>query len=92
MIALALLLTGLGGRLPVQDKIDQIDRTFVCPESLPSDEAREDALKLFIAHVRAVEPNQTTESLIEYRQNLLVSHRGAVTLANERKRHGQKPR
>jgi hypothetical protein len=70
------------GTLPVQRKLDQIDRTFVCPERLPSDEAREDAVKLFIAQVQAAEPNLTVRDLIAYRQALLVKHKCTATLAN----------
>lgn len=85
MIALALLLAIQDGPLPVQKKLNQIDRTFVCPESLPSDAAREDALRLFIAQVQAAEPNLTVQALTEYRISLLEKHQCRDTLAKLRK-------
>jgi len=66
--------------LPVQQKLDQLDRTFICPEDLPSDEARQSAVLLFLEQVRAIEPNLTVKSLIEYRQSLLVKHDCTKTL------------
>jgi hypothetical protein len=86
MIGLAMMLAAAqnGAILPVQQKLDQLDRTFVCPESLPSDGARMDALKLFIAQLQAAEPNLTIRNLVEYRQSLLVKHSCTITLQNER--------
>ena len=40
-------------QLAVKEKLAQIDRTFVCPESLPSDDARKDAVKLFLEELAA---------------------------------------
>jgi hypothetical protein len=81
MIAM-LWLAATSGQLPVQDKLDQIDRTFVCPESLPSDEARQDATKLFVEQVQAADPNATIKSLVEYRMSLLAKHGCVETLKN----------
>jgi len=89
MIFFALLLAA-NWQLPVQDKLDQIDRTFVCPESLPSDEARQDAMKLFIEQVQAVESKLTIRNLVEYRESLLIKHQCTQTLANERTRFGKR--
>lgn len=69
---LALLLAGQV--LPVQQTLDQIDRTFICPETLPSDEAREDANRLFIEQLMVVEKKLTVRIVIEYRQALLIKH------------------
>lgn len=48
MMAVLALTAAASGALPVQQKLDQIDRTFICPEDLPSDEARDAAMKLFV--------------------------------------------
>ena len=66
----------------VQQKLAQIDRTFVCPESLPSDEARKDALKLFLEEVAAVQPTTTVKQITEFRVAMLRKHRCHATLAN----------
>jgi hypothetical protein len=71
--------------LPVQQKLEQIDRTFICPESLPSDEARQDAVKLFVEQLRAIEPNLTIRNLVEYRMALLEKHGCTKTLENIKK-------
>jgi ethanolamine utilization microcompartment shell protein EutL len=55
--------TAAHAQLAVQQTLAQIDRTFVCPESLPSDEARNDALKLFLEEVAAVQPTITVKQL-----------------------------
>jgi hypothetical protein len=60
----------------------RIDRTFVCPESLPDDEARNDALKLFLAEVAAVQPTITVKQLTEFRVAMLRKHQCRATLAN----------
>lgn len=75
-----------GAILPVQRKLEQIDRTFICPESLPSDEAREDAVKLFIAQLRAIEPELSIRNLVEHRQSLLIKHGCTKTLESSGKR------
>lgn len=66
----------------VQQKLAQIDRTFVCPESLPSDEARNDALKLFLDEVASVQPAITVKQLTEFRVAMLRKHQCRATLAN----------
>lgn len=83
MIGLAMMLAVQDPMtLPVQQKLDQIDRTFVCPESLPSNEARTDAMKLFVEQLRAVEPNLTVRNIVEYRYSLLEKHGCVKTLEN----------
>ena len=78
-----LMLPGVGqAQLRVQDQLAQIDRSFVCPESLPDDEARSAALTLFLKQVAAVEPHISITELVDYRVNLLRKHQCVVTLAN----------
>ena len=81
MIAFAFALIGQQvGPLPVQQKLDQIDRTFVCPEDIPSYEGRKAAAKLFVERLQAIQPDLTVKNLVEYRQTLLVKHRCTKTL------------
>lgn len=79
MIVLAMALAA-SGTLPVQSQLDQIDRTFICPEDLPTDEAREAALLVFNAQVQAVQPGLTLRQLIEYRYSMLAKHQCTKTL------------
>jgi hypothetical protein len=74
--------TAAYAQLAVQQKLAQIDRTFVCPESLPSNEARNDALKLFLEELTAAQPTVTVKQLIEFRVAMLRKHRCRATLAN----------
>jgi len=81
-------------QLPVENGLAQIDRTFVCPESLPNDAARDAAMQLFIEQVRAVQPNLTVAELVSYRMTLLQRHDCAETLAHiaHQPRPSQPPR
>jgi hypothetical protein len=74
--------TGVHAQLAVQNKLAQIDRTFVCPEDLPNDEARSIALKLFLQQLAAVQPSITIKEITEYRVSLLKKHQCRQTLAN----------
>jgi hypothetical protein len=74
--------TAAHAQLAVQQKLAQIDRTFVCPESLPSDEARNDAVKLFLEEAAAVQPTITVKQLTEFRVAMLKKHKCRATLAN----------
>ncbi len=65
-----------------QSMVPQIDRTFVCPEVLPSDEARRDALKLFLDQVVAAKQNITIAEITEFRVAMLRKHQCNQTLAN----------
>jgi hypothetical protein len=71
-----------GAQLEIQRRLAQIDSTFVCPESLPNDVARGDAVKLFLDQVTAVEPNLTLADLVSYRMTLLRKHNCTATLHN----------
>jgi hypothetical protein len=83
-LAAVALMIGIAGsahaQLRVQSELAQVDRTFICPESLPSDEARLDAAKLFVEQVAAIEPHLTIGELIGYRLTLLRKHGCTQTL------------
>jgi hypothetical protein len=64
-----------------QRELAQLDRTFVCPESLPSDEARQDAVKLFLEQYAVIHPETTVAQFTHYRISLLEKHHCSVTLA-----------
>ena len=74
-----LVLTGAGNAAPTRSLSD-IDRNFVCPEAMTSDEARSAALKRFFDDYGAVEPQATPGDLIRYRQSLLLKHGCTKTL------------
>jgi hypothetical protein len=78
LIALALLASA---PLSPAATIAQIDRTFVCPESLPSDSAKEAAMVLFVAQARSAGLN-TVRTLMKLRVQLLREHGCSVSLAN----------
>jgi hypothetical protein len=65
-----------------QKMVEQIDRTFVCPEALPSDEARHDSLKLFLEQVAAAKPNITVMEITQFRVAMLRKHDCNETLAH----------
>ncbi|WP_159982605.1 MULTISPECIES: hypothetical protein [unclassified Novosphingobium] len=80
MMAILALTAAASNFLPVQQKLDQIDRTFICPEDLPSDEARDAAMNLFVEQVRSLDPSATVANLVAYRYSLLVKHQCVKTL------------
>ena len=65
-----------------QKIVAQIDRSFICPEALPSDDARKAALQLFISQVAAAKPRITVNELTAFRVAMLRKHGCAQTLAN----------
>lgn len=65
-----------------QKMVAQIDRAFVCPEALPSDEARKDALKVFLDQVVAAKPSVTIDELTAFRVAMLRKHQCTQTLEN----------
>jgi hypothetical protein len=69
-------------QLPVERQLAQVDSTFACPESLSTDQARQNALALFLDQVAALQPNLTLADLIAYRVTLLRKHRCFQTLRN----------
>ena len=64
-----------------QQMVAQIDRTFVCPEALPSDAARQDALKLFFQQAAAAKPSITLGEITQFRVAMLRKHGCNETLA-----------
>jgi hypothetical protein len=77
-----MIATGAHAQLDVQKKLAQIDRTFICPEDLPTEQAKQDALNLFLEQVAVVQPQITIAEIIEYRVSLLKKHQCRQTLAN----------
>jgi hypothetical protein len=69
-------------QMPARNRLAQIDRTFVCPESLPNDAAREAAIRLFTEQVVAINPRLTVRQIVSYRVALLRRHGCGHTLAN----------
>jgi hypothetical protein len=51
-----------------------LDRQFVCPESLPSDAARQQALRDFVAAYAKAVPTSTVPDMLLYRRALLATH------------------
>jgi hypothetical protein len=80
--AAALLGTGAHAQLAVQKNLAQIDRTFVCPEDLPSDEARSTAVELFLQQLASIQPSITINEIAAYRTSLLQKHQCRQTLAH----------
>lgn len=85
LAAIIFAFAGLGtspalARATLQQKLEQIDRTFICPESLASDEARKDALKLFIDQLFATQPDLTIRKIVNFRVTMLQKHRCNATL------------
>jgi hypothetical protein len=62
-----------------KNKLAEVDRSFVCPESLP-DAARQDAVKQYIIQVRDAWPDASVDDMIAYRKFLLKKHNCAKTL------------
>lgn len=84
-LALATALTlplAAPAQTPEQRMVAQIDRTFVCPEALPSDEARNTALKLFLEQVAAAKKTITVAEITQFRVAMLRKHQCNATLAN----------
>jgi len=73
-----------------KEKLDQIDRSFVCPESLPDVKAKEASLDQFIKQVTAAWPGVTVAQFTAFRMALLERHECKQTLESIR-RHNQQP-
>ena len=63
-----------------KDKLAQVDRTFVCPESLPDDATRREAMKKYLLAVGDAWPGVTVNQMIDFRVALLNKHNCAKTL------------
>ncbi|MDD2699612.1 MAG: hypothetical protein PHH36_00105 [Sideroxydans sp.] len=64
---------------PLSDS--DFSKTFLCPEDLPTDQAREDALRNFLSWVRQQHPNFTAQEAMQLRFQLLEEHHCGETLA-----------
>lgn len=80
-LLVGLLFAGASAAAPATSLAD-LDRDFVCPETMLSDEARMAALKDFFNAYGAAEPKATPGEVIQFRQALLEKHICAKTLAS----------
>jgi hypothetical protein len=67
-------------KLPIRHSLGQIESAFVCPESLPTNEARKTALSRFIKQARSATPSLTRNEILLFRYTLLIDHSCTVTL------------
>ncbi|MDR7134557.1 uncharacterized protein J2X06_001741 [Lysobacter niastensis] len=65
-----------------QLKNPALAKAFHCPEDLPTDEARTDALTAFLQTARREHPNITTSELLSLRVRLIHDHQCDRTLAS----------
>jgi len=79
---LMLPIVGAFGQSELDAKLDDIDRSFVCPENQPNDQARRDAVKQFLEQMTALQPNPTIGQVMGFRAALLRKHNCTKTLAN----------
>jgi hypothetical protein len=83
VLSLALLpIAGAFAQSALDAKLDDIDRSFVCPENQPSDQARRDAVKQFLEQMTALQPSPTIGQVMDFRAALLRKHNCTKTLAN----------
>jgi hypothetical protein len=66
-------------QLPAEKTLTLIDRTFICPEDLPNDEARDAANTLFLHLVMSM-GEATPAQLVEFRMRMLRAHNCVKTL------------
>jgi len=79
---IVLAATAAGAQTATQEKLAKIDRAFVCPESLPNDQARHDAVTRFLEDAAAADPALTIQKMVELRVAMLKAHDCRETLAN----------
>ena len=83
VLLLALLpFAGAFGQSALDTKLDEIDRTFVCPENFPTDQARKDAIKHFLEQMTALQPSPSIGQIMDIRAALLRKHNCRKTLDN----------
>jgi len=63
-----------------KDKLAEVDRNFVCPENLPTDAARQEAVKQYLLSVGDAWPGVTVNQMIAFRVALLNKHNCTKTL------------
>ena len=75
-----LLWTGIAAATePLSD--ENFSKTFHCPEDLPSDRAREDAVYNFLHWAQQSYPDLTIKEIVELRIRLLEEHHCEKTLS-----------
>lgn len=81
LILFAMVAAPLAAQLPAERTLAQIDRTFVCPESLPSAAAQHAATQLFVEQVMSL-GKFSVDEIVKYRVGLLRKYGCKKTLAN----------
>jgi hypothetical protein len=81
-IAAAALATQAPAPAPSRPDFAAIDRAFVCPETLASDKARQDAIGAFMDAVAKAAPDMSIADMLLYRRELLENHGCVQTLQN----------
>lgn len=66
-----------------KEPLSEVDfsKTFHCPEALPSDSARADAVHNFLLWAQQSHPDLTIEEIVELRIRLLEEHHCEKTLS-----------
>ena len=88
----ALLVLGAGhayGQAAVPDT--GYSKSFQCPESLPSKEAREEAVLKFMTWAQQAHSEWTIKEFVDYRMKLLVAHKCTAPLEKIRENAGGTP-
>jgi hypothetical protein len=80
VLVTALLSVSAQAQSADKEKLSGIDRGFLCPESLPDDTARQEAVKQFILKVRDAWPGASVDDMIAFRKFLLKKHNCTKTL------------
>ena len=73
---------------PDKAKLAEIDRTFVCPETLPDGAAKQNALRQFVSQVGDAWPEVTIAQFTSFRMTVLEKHGCTQTLESIRQ-HNQ---
>jgi len=91
-LGIALLVLG-AGHADAQAAVPDTgySKSFQCPESLPSKEAREEAVLKFITWAQQAHPEWTIKEFVDYRMKLLVAHKCTATLEKIREKVGGTP-
>lgn len=76
------LLIAAQGTIADSEQLHRVDKAFVCPENLPNDVARVQALAKFDADMAKAVKDITIDQLGAARLYLLKKHRCFATLAN----------
>lgn len=85
MIAALLAAAVVAGSPGASDPLVSVEKAFVCPESLPSDETRREALQSYVETASAAYPAFGLTRLMLLRRGLLAEHDCDQTLNNLRR-------